>query len=261
MAKEIEITDDSHIRIDDDSVIETRGSSRYPFYIRELQNIAPIAAHIKEVNHIDPISVDSLHVSEVRNIEPINISRFNVTNLPMMNMSLRKLPPVNLNIRELPAVSLGTHQVFEVPSDYLVRARFLGFEVLRLRLRGRTEIAPRDRYRREQSQSDNRSYAEVATAGNPAIPSTLEKRGDTYTGRVHDHRHHGHHRAESHGAGLRCGHGHEAHTTASAVSPHHSSINPGSAVSLSAGMGGTGFNISPSGPSTAGGGSSVSSGG
>ena len=261
MAKEIEITDDSHIRIDDDSVIETRGTSGYPFYIRELQNIAPIAAHIKEVNHIDPISVDSLHVTEVRNIEPINIARFNVTNLPMVNMSLRTLPPVNLNIRELPAVSLGTHQVFEMPSNYVVRARLLGFEVLRLCLRGRTEIAPRDRYRREQSRPDNRSYPEVATAGNPAIPSKLEKRSDTYTGHVHGHRHHGHHPAKSHGAGLRYGHGHAAHATSSAGSPHHSSINSGSGASLSTGTGGTGFNISPSGPSTAGGGSSVSSGG
>jgi len=261
MAKGIEITDDSHIRITSDSVIETRGTSAYPFYIRELQNIAPIAAHIKELNHIDPITVDSLHVSEVRNIEPINISRFNVTNLPMVNMSLRKLPPVNLNIRELPAVSLGTHQVFEVPSDYLVRARLLGFEILRLSLRGRTEIAPRDRFRREQSRSENRSYPEVATAGNPAIPSKIEKQGDTYTGVVHGHHHHPHHGSKGHPAGVHCGRGRDPHTTASTASSQHRSINPNPAGSLSAGTAGRGFNISPASPAPARGGSSVSSGG
>jgi len=266
MAKEIEIVDDSHLRIepgshiqiDEGSIVETRGSEGHPFYIRELQNIAPIAVHIKELNHLDPITVESLHVSEVRNIEPISIERFNVTNLPMVNMSLQRLPPVNLNIRELPAVSLGTHQVFEVPSDYVVRARLLGFEVLRLHLRGRTEIAPRDRHRREQSRSENRSYPEVATAGNPAIPSRLEKQGDSYTGVAHHHAHHG---LRDHGAGLRCGRGHEPLTTAAAASSQHSSINPGSTGSVSAGPGGTGFNLSSSGPGSAGGGSSVSSGG
>jgi len=260
MAKGIEITDNSHIKIDDDSVIETRGTSAHPFYIRELQNIAPIAAHIKELNHIDPITVDSLHVSEVRNIEPINISRFNVTNLPMVNMSLRRLPPVNLNIRELPAVSLGTHQVFEVPSDYLVRARLLGFEILRLSLRGRTEISPRDRFRREQSRPENRSYPEVATAGNPAIPSKIEKQGDTYTGAVHHH-HHPHHGPTGQSTGVHCGRGRDTHAISSAAPSRHRSINPNPAASLSAGRAGRGFNISPAAPAPVRGGSSVSSGG
>jgi hypothetical protein len=261
MAKEIEITDNSHIRIDDDSVIETRGSEQHPFYIRELQNIAPIAAHIKELNHIDPISVESLHVSEVRNIEPIRIDRFNVTSLPMVNMSLRQLPPVNLDIRRLPAVSLGTHQVFDVPSDYVVRARVLGFEVLRLHLSGCTQVAPRDRYRREQSRSDNRSYPEVATAGNPAIPSRLERRGETYTGVGPCHGHGSHHRAAGHPGGLRCGYGHGPHSTAPVAAPPHAQPGARPGVRFSAGSGGTVFDVPSSGSAGPGRGSSVSSGG
>lgn len=269
MAKEIEITDNSHIRIDqgshiqidEGSVVETRGSVQHPFYIRELQNIAPIAAHIKEVNHIDPISIESLHVSEVRNIEPIRVDRFNVTDLPMVNMSVRQLPTVNLDIRRLPAVSLGTHQIFEVPSDYVVRARVLGFEVLRLHLRGRTEIAPRNRYRREQSRSDNCSFPEVATAGNPAIPSRLERRGETYTGVGPCHGHGPRHRAAGHRGGLRCGYGHGPHSTApGAASPRaQPEARPG--VRFSAGSGGTGLDVPSSGSAGPGRGSSVSSGG
>src|ERR1017187_7070225 len=100
-----------HVEIDNDPVhveidgsnLEIRGTNKYPLYIDALQNIAPIAAHIKEVNHIDPLSVESLFVSQVRNIEPLRITKFNVTNLPLVNLAVRQIPAVDLNVRRLPA--------------------------------------------------------------------------------------------------------------------------------------------------------------
>jgi hypothetical protein len=86
-------------------------------------------------------------------------------------MALRQLPPVELNVGRLPAVSIGTHQVFDIPSYYTIRARILGLEVLRVQLAGSTRIAPVDRFRREQERASNRSFPTVAVAGNPAIPS------------------------------------------------------------------------------------------
>src|ERR1039457_4645117 len=77
--------DPVHVEIDG-STVEIKGTDKYPFYINALQNIAPIAAHIKEANHIDPRSVESLFVSQVRNIEPLRITKFNVTNLPLVNL-------------------------------------------------------------------------------------------------------------------------------------------------------------------------------
>jgi hypothetical protein len=196
--------DPVHIEIDG-SDVEIRGTSKFPLYIDALQNIAPIAAHIKEVNHIDPISVESLFVSQVRNIEPINIAKFNVTNLPLVNLALRQIPAVDLNVRRLPAISVGLHQVFDLPSNYMVRARFLGFEVFRLQLSGCTRIEPRERYRREQERADNRSFPTVATAGNPAIPSIRVEQDSTYTAPCA-----GHHHPKAQpprGGGLRVGHG------------------------------------------------------
>ena len=196
--------DPVHIEIDG-SEVEIRGTNKFPLYIDALQNIAPIAAHIKEVNHIDPLSVESLFVSQVRNIEPLSIAKFNVTNLPLVNLALRQIPAVDLNVRRLPAISVGLHQVFDLPSNYTVRARFLGFEVFRLQLSGGTRIEPRERYRREQERADNRSFPTVATAGNPAIPSIRLEKGATYTapcgGRHHPTA------QPPRGSGLRVGHG------------------------------------------------------
>ena len=142
-----------------------------PLSIQEVQNIAPLATHIKEVNHIDPISIEALHVSQVKNIEPIVIEKFNVTDLPMVNMTLRQIPALDMNVRRLPPVSIGTHQNFHVPSSYTVRARFLGIEFLRIYLDGHTAVLPKERYRREQSRTQNESFPIVAAGGNPAIPS------------------------------------------------------------------------------------------
>jgi hypothetical protein len=196
--------DPVHLEIDGKTV-EITGSKQGPLYINALQNIAPIAAHIKEVNHIDPLSVESLFVSQVRNIEPLNIAKFNVTNLPLVNLALRQIPAVDLNVRRLPAISVGLHQVFDLPSNYMVRARFLGFEVFRLQLSGSTRIEPRERFRREQERADNRSFPTVAAAGNPAIPSIRKEKDSTYTepcaGRHHPLA------QPPRGSGLRVGHG------------------------------------------------------
>lgn len=168
------IRDGSTLTIKDNSVLGIKGikdSEHIHIDIDKVQNIAPVAAHIKEVNHIDPISVESLHVSEVRNIEPINIEKFNVTNLPMVNMSLQQLPPVDLNIRKLPPVSVGLYQDFQVPSDYTVSGRLLGIEFFRIRIDGYTKIVPKERFRQEQEKTGSRSFAVPSASGNPSIPS------------------------------------------------------------------------------------------
>jgi hypothetical protein len=178
----VRIQENSHIVLDNGSTVEVKGTPAHPFYIRELQNIAPIAAHIKELNHIDPISVESLFVSQVRNVEPLAIEKFNVTNLPLVNVALRQVPPVEVNVGRLPAISVGTHQVFELPSHYTVRARILGFELLRIQLCGKTRIAATETFRREQERAGSRSFPVVATAGNPAIPSKIRETGGYYSG-------------------------------------------------------------------------------
>jgi hypothetical protein len=139
--------------------------------IDRIQRIAPLAAHIKEINNIDPLSVDAFNVTEVRNIEPLRIREFNITNLPNVNIALRQLPPVEVNLRRLPPVSVGLHQDFHIPSNYLVRMQFLGFELFRVALNGQSTVVPREKFRREQSHVHDRSYPLPATAGNPAIPS------------------------------------------------------------------------------------------
>lgn len=186
MAKDIKITDGSELRItenshmilDDGSQVLIKGREADPLYIRQVQNIAPVATHIKEVNHIDPITIDALFVNEVRNIEPISVDKFNVTNLPTVNLSVRQIPSVDLNIRRLPALSVGTHQEFHLPSCYTVRAQVLGIELFRIHLQGETKVVPRERFRREQDRLSHRSYPQVATAGNPAIPSHCREKGD-----------------------------------------------------------------------------------
>lgn len=171
---DIKITDNSKIQIKDGSKVTIKDDSRLG--ITELQKIAPIATHIKEVNRIDPLRIEEFHLNELKNIEPIRIEKFNVTNLPMVNVALRQLPAVDMNIRRLPPVSVGLHQDFQVPSNYLVRGLLFGIELFRIQLNGETRIIPRDRYRREQSRTPNRSFPRTAAAGDPAIPSVLKEK-------------------------------------------------------------------------------------
>ncbi len=164
---DINIVPGSELKI---SSIDRVGSIA-PVTIEKVQSIAPVATHIKEVNHIDPISVESLHVRGVKNVDPIQIEKLNITNFPAMNMSLRQLPPLDMNVRRVPPLSIGLHQHIDIPSDYTVRASFLGIEWVRVRIQGSSSMIPRDRYRREVSRTLNRSSPEVAPGGNPAIPS------------------------------------------------------------------------------------------
>lgn len=142
-----------------------------PVTIASIQKIAPAAVHIKELNHIDPLLIESLRIDQVRNIDPVRVDRFNVTHLPTVNLSLSQLPALDLNVRRVPPVAIGVQQDFDLPSRYTVHTRLLGIEVLRLEVHGRTMMIPKDRFRREQSKTPERSFPEVAAVGNPAIPN------------------------------------------------------------------------------------------
>jgi hypothetical protein len=142
-----------------------------PIRIEEVQNISPVAHHVKEVNNIDPISVDEFHINEVKNIDPIKVDKFHITNIPPVNVVLRHLPKADMAITEVPPLSVGLHQDFDVPSHYSVSGHLLGFELFRLFLDGHSRIIPKDKYRNEQSLDHNRSFPKPAVKGNQAIPS------------------------------------------------------------------------------------------
>lgn len=140
--------------------------------IDNIKQIAPVAVHIKELNQIAPLLVESLRIDRVREIDPLNVDRLNVTRLPVVN----QVPEVAIGVSRLPPVAIAVQQCFDMPSNYTARARFLGLEVLRIHLSGTTRIVPRDNARREQAHTHDLSFPLVAAAGNPAIPSKLEER-------------------------------------------------------------------------------------
>ncbi len=144
--------------------------------IEKIEKIAPAAIHVKELNHIDPISVESLRIDQVRNLDPVRVERLNVTHVPTVNLAMSRMPAMDVNVRRIPPVAIGLHQDFCLPSEYTVHARFLGIEFLRFNIHGQTMLKPQDRVRREQVRSHERSYAEVAAVGNPAIPVTRTER-------------------------------------------------------------------------------------
>ena len=123
-----------------------------PIRIREVtgvepirvSKIAPAAIHVKELNQIDPITVESLRVDEVRNLDPVKIDHFDVTHLPTVNLSLGEVPELALDVRRFPSLAVGLHQNFVLPSEYTIRARVLGFELARLHVTGRTMLHPHD---------------------------------------------------------------------------------------------------------------------
>lgn len=150
--------------------------------IEKIEKIAPAAVHIKELNQIDPLTVESLRVDSVRNLEPLAVDRLNVTHLPMMNLSLARMPAMDLNVRRMPPLAIGMHQEFELPSNYTIRTRLLGFEIMRFDIHGASRLVPRERARREQSHNHERSYPDVAAVGNPAIPNRCrETHAETFT--------------------------------------------------------------------------------
>lgn len=138
--------------------------------------IAPAAVHIKELNHIDPISVESLRIDQIRNLDPVRVERFDVTHLPTVNISLSRLPSMDVNVRRIPPLAVTVQQEFCLPSQYTIHARLLGIEFLRFDIHGRTMITPKDRVAREQARSHERSFPEVAAAGNPGIPTRRTER-------------------------------------------------------------------------------------
>lgn len=142
-----------------------------PLTIEKVEKIAPAAVHIKELNQIDPLTVESLRVDSVRNLEPLNVDRLNVTHMPMMNLSLARLPAMDVNIGRMPPLAIGLHQEFELPSNYTIHTRLLGFEFMRFDIHGASRLVPKARARREQSHQHQRSYPDVAAVGNPAIPN------------------------------------------------------------------------------------------
>ncbi len=138
--------------------------------IEKIEKIAPAAIHVKELNHIDPISVESLRIDHVRNLDPVHVERLNVTHVPTVNLAMSRMPAMDVNLRRMPPLAIGLNQDFQLPSEYTVHARFLGIEILRLNIHGQSWLKPRDRIRREQVKTHERSYAEIAAVGNPAIP-------------------------------------------------------------------------------------------
>lgn len=138
--------------------------------------IAPAAVHIKELNHIDPISVESLRIDHVRNLDPVRVERFDVTHLPTVNISLSRLPSMDVNVRRIPPLAVTVQQEFCLPSQYTIHARLLGIEFLRFDIHGRTMVTPKDRVPHEQARSHERSFPEVAAAGNPGIPTRRTER-------------------------------------------------------------------------------------
>jgi hypothetical protein len=144
-----------------------------PLTIADVQKVAPIGVHIKELNQIAPILVESLRVDHVRHIDPLNIDRLNITHLPSVNLNLSQLPTLDLNVRRVPPVAISLQQVFDMTSHYMLQARLFGLNVVQMELQGRTKVVPRDCARREQSRTHERSFPDVAAAGNPAIPSHM----------------------------------------------------------------------------------------
>ncbi|MBN2035139.1 MAG: hypothetical protein JW768_00220 [Chitinispirillaceae bacterium] len=141
-----------------------------PVEVKRTKNIDPISAHIKEVNHIDPVTIESLRVSTVRDIEPLRVEEVNVTTIPTLNHTVRHMPAMDMSVRRVPPMSVGVHQRFEVPSDYTMRATVLGFEVARISLKGTSWIIPHQVNKPERHIEKNRSYPVEAVAGNPSIP-------------------------------------------------------------------------------------------
>jgi hypothetical protein len=155
-----------------------------PLTIKPL-TITPVAVHLKELNQVAPLSVESLRVDQVRHVDPLQIDQLNITSLPTMNLTLSQMPALDINVRRVPPVAVALHQQFEMCSDYMMTARILGVPLMRFSLSGRTTITPKDCARREQSRSHERSFPDVAALGNPAIPSrAIETCTEAVTRRV-----------------------------------------------------------------------------
>ena len=141
-----------------------------PLTIKPL-TVTPIAVHLKELNQIAPLCVESLRVDHVRHIDPLLIEQLNITSLPTVNLTMSQLPALDVNVRRVPPIAVALHQQFEMCSDYSMTARVFGLPVMTLSINGRTTVTPKDCVRPEQSKSHERSFSDVAVLGSPGIPS------------------------------------------------------------------------------------------
>ena len=178
---DVNVTDFPALRISEVKGVEPLRVSEVkgiePLRIAEVSHIAPAAIHVKELNHIDPITVESLRVDEVRNIDPVRVERFDVTHLPTVTISMSRVPTVDLNVRRVPPVAIALRQRLVLPSQYTMHATMFGIEVLRLNIHGRTIVEPCDVVPRERTRTHSRSYPDVAAVGNPGIPARRTVRG------------------------------------------------------------------------------------
>jgi hypothetical protein len=173
---DVNVTDFPALRISEVKGVE-------PLRISEVSHIAPAAIHVKELNHIDPITVDSLRVDEVRNIDPVRVERFDVTHLPTVNITMSRMPTVDLQVRRIPPVAIALRQRLVMPSQYTIHATMFGIEVLRLNIHGTTTVEPCDPVPRERARTHSRSFPDVAAAGNPGIPARPVARAALNAGR------------------------------------------------------------------------------
>src|ERR1700722_17339368 len=111
-----------------------------PLTVAAVQKIAPVGVHIKELNQIAPLQVESLRVDHVRHIDPLRIERLDITRLPSVNITMSQLPTLDLNVRRVPPVAIAIQQQFEMNSNYMITARVLGLPLLRMALQGQTKI-------------------------------------------------------------------------------------------------------------------------
>ena len=87
----------------------------YPRYADDQsQNITPTAVHLKELNQVAPLSMESLRVDQVRHVDPLDIDQLNITHLPTVNLAMSQLPALDINVRRVPPVAVAVHQEFEM---------------------------------------------------------------------------------------------------------------------------------------------------
>ena len=60
--------------------------------------IRPMAVHLKELNQVAPLSVESLRVDHVRHVDPLQIDQLNITSLPTVNLTMSQLPALDINV-------------------------------------------------------------------------------------------------------------------------------------------------------------------
>jgi hypothetical protein len=146
-----------------------------PLTIANVQKVAPLGVHIKELNQIAPIQVESLRVDHVRHVDPLRIEQLDITRLPTVNLTLSQLPGVDLTVRRVPPVAISLQQEFDLSSHYTLRASLLGLEFMQLQLQGKTKIVPRDCAPRTHSRVQERSFPDVVVY--PGIPGRLVETG------------------------------------------------------------------------------------